>query len=264
MIFKQFLESSTIHGLGYISSTKRYARLFWILVVISGFTFAGYLIYQSFQSWYDSPVRTTIETRTIDEVRFPKVTVCPPKNTYTNLNYDLEKMDDRKLDWHTEAWLLMIQFVEHFQELDAIEIWEAFNIVQNTDMLEKWYTGVNAVPKVSTNYDHIFTNPCTYDRDYDYTYCDDDIATSNFELYWSGKTFANKGVYFSPNFGSDDFNDEAFIKTQKVEISLQNLYFDENRKEPYGYHNIKVFHDLHEINSIECLESPSIWVRYLY
>ena len=30
---RAFLESSTIHGLTYISTTKKCARLFWILVV---------------------------------------------------------------------------------------------------------------------------------------------------------------------------------------------------------------------------------------
>ena len=32
---------------------------------------------------------TTIETLPISELKFPKVTVCPPKNTFTDLNYDL-------------------------------------------------------------------------------------------------------------------------------------------------------------------------------
>ena len=61
--FRQYLESSTIHGLAYISlSGKWVAKIFWILVVIAGFTGAGYMIYQSFQDWNESPVKTTIET----------------------------------------------------------------------------------------------------------------------------------------------------------------------------------------------------------
>ena len=82
-----FLESSTIHGLTYISAAnKKILKLFWILVVTAGFIGAGALIYDSFQSWAESPVKTTIETHPISEITFPKVTVCPPKNTYTNLN----------------------------------------------------------------------------------------------------------------------------------------------------------------------------------
>ena len=88
-VFEQFLENSTVHGLSHISSSKSISRFLWTLIVVSGFSVAGLLIYQSFQSWESSPVSTTIETRPISELRFPKITVCPPKNTYTNLNYDL-------------------------------------------------------------------------------------------------------------------------------------------------------------------------------
>ena len=95
---RNFLESSTIHGLAYIATGRKYVRLFWTLVVIAGFTGAGYMIYESFQSWADSPVKTTIETLPISEITFPKVTVCPPKNTYTDLNYDLMMVENMTLD----------------------------------------------------------------------------------------------------------------------------------------------------------------------
>ena len=52
---RNFLEASTIHGLNYISTTKKLEKVFWIIVVIAGFTGAGVLIYTSFQTWADSP-----------------------------------------------------------------------------------------------------------------------------------------------------------------------------------------------------------------
>ena len=58
---KEFLDTSTIHGLSRISSTRRLLRLFWILIVIGGFSGAGYLIYKSFETWQQSPITTTIE-----------------------------------------------------------------------------------------------------------------------------------------------------------------------------------------------------------
>ena len=103
---KTFLESSTIHGLAYIANGKKYVRLLWILVVIAGFTGAGYIIYQSFQSWADGPVKTTIETHPIKEITFPKVTVCPPRNTYTDLNYDLMMAENMTLDNDTRNELV--------------------------------------------------------------------------------------------------------------------------------------------------------------
>ena len=83
---KEFLESSTIHGLFYISTTRRLVRLLWIGVVIGGFIGAGVLIHESFSSWSTSPVSTTIEILPISDLDFPNVTVCPPRNSFTSLN----------------------------------------------------------------------------------------------------------------------------------------------------------------------------------
>ena len=94
---RTFLESSTIHGLTYISTTRKYARIFWILVVISGFVGASLLIKESFGSWSESPVKTTVETLPIADMKLPKVTVCPPKNTFTDLNYDLMMTENMTL-----------------------------------------------------------------------------------------------------------------------------------------------------------------------
>ena len=87
--FKEFLDSSTIHGLSHIPKTRKFSRVLWTCTVIAGFIFAGYLINESFNSWAENPVKTVTETLPINMMQFPKVTVCPPKNTKTNLNYDL-------------------------------------------------------------------------------------------------------------------------------------------------------------------------------
>ena len=84
---RTFLESSTVHGLSYISTTQRYARIFWIFVVMAGFVGASLLIKASFDSWSESPVKTTVETLPINRLKLPKITVCPPRNTFTDLNY---------------------------------------------------------------------------------------------------------------------------------------------------------------------------------
>ena len=109
-VIKTYLESSTIHGFSHISNTRRFVRFFWILVVISGFIGAFTMIYQSFNSWTDSPIKTTIETKPITEITFPKVTVCPPKNTYTDLNYDLMMTDNMTLDNDTREELRKFAF----------------------------------------------------------------------------------------------------------------------------------------------------------
>ena len=91
-VLKDFLESSTIHGLGYIStSTSKVVKVFWFLIVLSGFITAGFLIHQSFSDWEANPVSTTISIHPISGLRFPKVTVCPPHRSNTALNHDLLK-----------------------------------------------------------------------------------------------------------------------------------------------------------------------------
>ena len=95
---RNFLESSTIHGLAYIAKSGKYVRPFWTITVIAGFTCAGFLIYASFNDWRENPIKTTVDTRPITELTFPKVTVCPPKNTYTDLNYDLMMLENMTLD----------------------------------------------------------------------------------------------------------------------------------------------------------------------
>ena len=95
---RDFLEGSTIHGLCYISTVKSLGmRLFWIAVVIGGFSTAGYLIHSSLSAWEETPIATTITTLPITEAPLPLVTVCPPENTVTSLNYDLGKAEHATL-----------------------------------------------------------------------------------------------------------------------------------------------------------------------
>ena len=152
---RAFLESSTIHGLSYISTTRKLVKIFWILVVITGFTSAGYLIYQSLQHWHDNPVSTTIETQPITEITFPKVTVCPPKNTYTDLNYDLMMTENATIDNNTRT-----ELANYAKELlwDQLHDIVMFNMekLEDDDRYHNWYFGYNKIsPPVPdfNNYD---------------------------------------------------------------------------------------------------------------
>ena len=85
---KVFLETSSIHGLHFVGTTHKYARIFWMTVVLTGFILASSMIQRSLDSWERNPISTTIEILPISKTKFPKVTVCPPRNTFTDLNYD--------------------------------------------------------------------------------------------------------------------------------------------------------------------------------
>ena len=89
-IFKEFLESSTIHGLVYISTSKAtILKLFWSIIVVIAFGTALKLISNSYMEWNIDPVSTSVSTHPIEELDFPTITICPPTGYNTALNYDL-------------------------------------------------------------------------------------------------------------------------------------------------------------------------------
>ena len=142
---RYFLESSTIHGLNYISASRSYyVRIFWTIAVISGFIGAGTLINESFQAWDESPIKTTIETLPITEMTFPKVTVCPPRNTYTNLNYDLMRTDNMTLDNETIQDLTSYALELLNDELFNIK-WRNMSKIQENDRFLHWYQGITEI-----------------------------------------------------------------------------------------------------------------------
>ena len=142
--FRTFLESSTIHGFSYIPTTKKYIRLFSVIVVISGFSGAGYLIYESFQAWEESPVATTIETQSINEITFPRVTVCPPRNTFTDLNYDLMMTENMTLEDNIERELTHYAIELLFNHLYD-QIMDKLNMLQEKDRYCNWYNGYSEI-----------------------------------------------------------------------------------------------------------------------
>ena len=100
----EFLESSSIHGLSYIRGAKsQLARTIWILVVLAGFSVAGKVIYDSFQSWDESAVVSSVKTKPITQMKFPQVTVCPPQNSNTALNSDFTALESKSLDNETRT-----------------------------------------------------------------------------------------------------------------------------------------------------------------
>ena len=134
---KSFLENSTIHGLSYISTTRKYSRVIWIFIVILAFSFAGVMINLSFNNWADNPIKTTIKTQPITKLTLPKVTVCPPKNTFTNLNYDLMLLENMLPFSSTiwTGWLLTLSMVSVSETRENMSTWLQL-IVLPLDILE--------------------------------------------------------------------------------------------------------------------------------
>ena len=160
MEIKNFLESSTIHGLTYISTTSKYVRLLWTIVVIIGFTTAGVIIYQSFETWAETPISTTTETRSIREITFPKVTVCPPKGTYTSLNYDLMNVHDRNtLEKENSIELKEFAFVLLYDEIFRRVIKNLTKLDEN-NRYYNWYHGLSKIELYNATKDFHHVHTC--------------------------------------------------------------------------------------------------------
>ena len=143
-LLKEYLETSTIHGLSYIASTKNFVKLFWILTVLSGFSLAGFLIYQSFQEWEENPITTTVETLPISKITFPKVSVCPPVKTLTNLNYDLLNDGNMTLDNETRMELFKTA-LETLDMLNYEDVLQNMSIVSEKNRFYNWYNGYSTI-----------------------------------------------------------------------------------------------------------------------
>ena len=102
------------------------------------------MIYNSFQSWNESPVKTTVETLPISEITFPKVTVCPPKNTYTDLNYDLMMTENMTLDNDTRQELTNFAAEMLYDHLYDI-VMKNLSKLEDNDRYYNWYTGYTEI-----------------------------------------------------------------------------------------------------------------------
>ena len=137
-ILNEFFETSTIHGLSWIPSTRKWLKFFWIFVVVGGFTGAGYLILQSFNNWAESPVSTTIETLPISKITFPNVTICPPQGLFLDLNYDVAKAD--KIQLNNDVRKHLIDYaVDVIQTEFYREMMVNLSKLEDPDRYYNWY-----------------------------------------------------------------------------------------------------------------------------
>ena len=138
--FKEVFQSSSIHGVDHILSERKLFKVLWILVVLSGFIGAGWMISQSFQSWEESPVSTTIETGSISHLDFPEVVICPAQHSFTTLNPDLIRADKKSWDENTTQRLLEIILKATFD----LNVEDKYNTMMSFFEKEKflnWYKG---------------------------------------------------------------------------------------------------------------------------
>ena len=73
-----FFDSTTIHGLAYLTNDKsKITRFIWLLIVVIAFSFAGFFLSETLAGYNTKFTSTTIETRNVDQFPFPAVTFYP-------------------------------------------------------------------------------------------------------------------------------------------------------------------------------------------
>ena len=119
-------------------------KVFRIVIVTSGFISSGVMIFESFQIWEESPIKTTIETLPITEITLPKVIVCPPKNTFTNLNFGLRMLSNMTLDNNTRNDLTY-HALHQIQDYHYREVLTNFSLLEEENRYYNWYMGYTAI-----------------------------------------------------------------------------------------------------------------------
>ena len=201
---KLFLETSTIHGLQYLSTARKLDKVLWTFIVAFGFLSAGLLIYQSFQNWSKNPITTTTTILPINEAKLPKITVCPPKNTYTNLNYDIQMADDVQLLNNKTQKKILKRFLMKMHEFDFLKTYS--RLFEGPEQFMNWFKGINVFDK------------------------------SNIPQYSSSHqtftTYSNNGTIQTPHF-REAFNEENF--------TIRASYYMKFKPPKEMAHNISLF-----------------------
>ena len=87
---RDFLESSTIHGLVHISTGKNvFIRCIWGMIVVACFSCGIYMIESAVESWVDNPVVTSVDTKAIEQVlRSAFISPCKQFTPHTIFTLD--------------------------------------------------------------------------------------------------------------------------------------------------------------------------------
>ena len=141
------------------------------------------MIYQSFDNWADSPVKTTIETQPITEITFPKVIVCPPKNTFTDLNYDLMMTENMTLNNDTRNELASYA-LKLIYDHDPLYVGTMTNLskFEDNDRYYNWYHGYTEIrlPDYEPSYSYSYGSGGGLGSKSEVQYCLKYYVQSNF------------------------------------------------------------------------------------
>ena len=118
----------------------------WFWIVVAGFIGSGILIGKSYHAWQESPIATSIATHPIEDLDFPIVTVCPPKDTNTALYHDLVKAGNGSLS-DKQRTSLRESAYKIFMEKTHKNHVKKIMATSNTENIDMAYQGFQSLPK---------------------------------------------------------------------------------------------------------------------
>ena len=220
-IFTEFIEVSTIHGLNFIASSKRCVRFVWILVVIGGFTGAGYLIQESFYNWNQRPISTSIETLPISDIIFPNISVCPINNFYTNINYDIMYAD--KIEINTNKRMELLNYAYSVVQNETFhEILRNLSKVYEKERYYNWYYGYTRI-----DFPFYKEPPSPSRRPSGFVYSKGHL---NFSIWTSAKSGLISTQYYGDKFNSSKVEENIKIGITFVGTGENNTILVEAEK----------------------------------
>ena len=95
--------------------------------------------------WQENPIATSITTHPIDDLDFPNVTICPPKNSNTALYHDLVKAGNRSLSEDDRRTLRKTAY-EIFIEATHKEYAKTMSATQHMGNLDQVLKGFHSLP----------------------------------------------------------------------------------------------------------------------
>ena len=176
-------------------SKSTFVRLSWIGIVLAGFGFSGYLINNLLDNWNQNPVETTISTYPIEKVTFPKIIVCPPKHTYTNLNFDIVHTNNASLSGEQIEDLKTL-IDEKIEQAGYENIMLQVNNTGEQNQFYNWYTGLSKIEIPYFSYPH-------------------GVRTHRIKQH----TYAREGIFRSPYFG-EKFQKDKMIYPANYDYNI--------------------------------------------
>ena len=105
------------------------------------------MIGKSYKEWQESPIATSITTHPIEQLNFPVVSICPPRESNTALYHDLVQVGNQTLSTeHVKT--LKKSVYKHIFEQSHKEYVERMVATSNMRNVEQVYLGFHSLPQL--------------------------------------------------------------------------------------------------------------------